>query len=122
MLWEECYTSRPVEMGFIRGESCSCVFKHPDRRVVAVVHGDDFTLLGTKEQLDWCEAEMAKAFELKLRGRMGERPGCVKEIRILNRVLRLCADGLRYEPDPRHVELLVKKLKVGKEMLSCNTM
>ena len=27
---------------------------------------------------------------------------------MLNRVLRICADGLRYEADPRHSELLVR--------------
>ena len=33
-----------------------------------------------------------------------------KEIRILNRVLRITASGLEYEPDVRHVETIIQDL------------
>lgn len=69
--------------------------------LMVVGHGDDFTVLGTKLKLGWFEVELAKAFDLKLKGRMGNRAGCVRELRSLNRILRLCSDGLRYEPDPQ---------------------
>ena len=53
---------------------------------------------------------MQKFFEVELRGRMGYDKGDLREIKILNRVLRLDERGLAYEADPRHVELLVKSL------------
>ena len=48
--------------------------------------------------------------DLKLRGRLGEEQGDLKEIRLLNRIIRLDADGIRYEADPRHAELLGRAL------------
>lgn len=49
---------------------------------------------------------MQPAFDVELRGRLGPEPGDVGEIKILNRILRLTDAGVRYEADPRHVELL----------------
>ena len=46
------------------------------------MHGDDFTALGEKSSLDKYERELAKAFELKIRGRLGEGKDDDKEIRI----------------------------------------
>ena len=70
-----------------------------------VVHCDDFNALGVSAELDWYEAELAKHFEIKFRGRMGPGDNC-SEIKILNRILRLTSEGLTYEADPRHVDLL----------------
>ena len=64
-----------------------------------VVHGDDFTALGDKANLDRYEKELAKAFELKIRGRLGEGQGDDKEIRILNRIVRVMPGGISYEAD-----------------------
>ena len=37
-------------------------------------------------------------------------PQDLKEIKLLNRVVRITETGLAYEADPRHVELMVKSL------------
>ena len=62
--------------------------------------------------IDWYEAELAKHFELKLRGRPGV--GCTgdNKIRILNRIVRVTDRGLAYEADPRHVDLIAESLKI----------
>ena len=75
-----------------------------------VVHGDDFTALGTPHGLNLYEAGMLKFFECKVKGRLGRRDGDLKEMRVLNRIARITDDGLCYEADPRHVELLAKSL------------
>ena len=62
-----------------------------------VVHGDDFTALGESADLDWYERALAEFFELKLRARVGPEEKDDKEVRILNRVLRLQDTGLLYE-------------------------
>ena len=80
--------------------------------MIAIVHSDEFTLLGTRKNLDWAERKLAGAFELKLRGRLGVKEGCIRDMKMLNRVVRLCKDGLRQEPDPRHTELLAKSIKL----------
>ena len=36
-----------------------------------MVHGDDFTLLGSEESLDWFREQIQSRYEVKLRGRLG---------------------------------------------------
>ena len=73
MSWEDCYAEVLVKMGFRRGIASPCCFYHDQRHLSLVVHGDDFTCLGTLENLAWYEAQMAEAFEIKVRGHLGER-------------------------------------------------
>ena len=54
-----------------------------------VVHGDDFTALGTPEALDVYERGLQQHFDCKLRGRLGEHPSDLNAMRVLNRVLRI---------------------------------
>ena len=50
--WEEEYSSYLESIGFIRGISTPSVFYHESREIRVVAHGDDFTLLGWREQLN----------------------------------------------------------------------
>ena len=75
-----------------------------------VVHGDDFSALGSDESLGKYEAGLRKSFECKMRGRLGSEPDDLKEIRMLNRIIRIAPTGLLYEADPRHAELLAKSM------------
>ena len=109
-IWEFTYTAALLQMGFEQCRSSPCCFLHPSRGIAIVIHGDDFTSLGTDEDLDWYETELQRYFEVELRGRLGTGSKDLQEIKILNRVVRLDARGLAYEADPRHVELLVKSL------------
>ena len=47
-----------------------------------------------------------------MKGRLGRGQDDLKEMRVLNRIVRITEDGLRYEADPRHVELLAKSLNL----------
>ena len=109
-IWESCYSDCLASLGFKPGVASPCCFFHEQWRVSVVVHGDDFTALGTAENLDRYERGLATQFELKIRGRLGEAPSDDKEIRILNRIVRILPRGISYEADPRHAELLVKSL------------
>ena len=111
-IWEGCYGDALANMGFAQGKASPCCFYSAAWNVSVVVHGDDFTALGTATALDLYEAGMSKAFEVKLRGRMGPEPNDLKEIQILNRIVRYNDDGLTYEADPRHVELIIKALNL----------
>ena len=73
-----------------------------------MVHGDDFTALGGRAELLWYEKGLADAFTIVVKGHLGESEDCEKEIRVLNRIARIDEDGLSYEGDPRHAEMLVK--------------
>ena len=107
-IWELTYTSCLTKMGFVQGGASPCCFTHPEWKVSVVVHCDDFTALGSPEGLSRYEAGMQKTFECKLKGRLGMGDGDCKEMRVLNRIVRISEHGLTYEADPRHAEMLIK--------------
>ena len=73
-----------------------------------VVHGDDFTALGTPGGVNKYKKGMADSFECNFKGRLGHGPDDVKETRVLNRIVRITDSGLLYEADPRHAEMLAR--------------
>ena len=79
-----------------------------------VVHGDDFTALGTDDDLDYYEKSLAEHSVLKASGRNGEGCPGANEIKTLNRCLKLTPKGLEYEADPRHIDLLLDAFKLQK--------
>ena len=109
MIWEQCCRHALEHIGFVSGVSDPCLFHHPTRDLTIVVHGDDFTALGTDHDLDWYTAELEQVFEIKVRGGLGEGTAD-SEIRILNRIVRVTPGGVRFEADPRHRELLARSL------------
>ena len=109
-IWEDTYRDLLEAIGFTSGKASPCVFYNAQHDIATVVHGDDFTSLASDEALTWMEGKMAEQFELKLRGRLGM--GCEGELRILNRIVRVTSDGLEYEADPRHIELIAESLEL----------
>ncbi len=106
--WQEEYSTFLVEtLKFSQGASSPCVFRHPTKELVMSVHGDDFTTVGAKEDLDWLESEMQAHYELTIQPRLGPGDGDAKEAIILNRVIRWTDQGIEYEADPRQSEKLV---------------
>ena len=53
---------------------------------------------------------MAKHFEIKIRGILGPDRQDAKELRILNRIVRWTHEGIEYEADQRHAEIIVKEM------------
>jgi len=106
--WQEEYSTFLVEtLKFSQGTASPCVFRHTSRAMVMTVHGDDFTTVGPKEDLDWLEKQMQEHYELTIQPRMGPGPGDAKEAVILNRIIRWTESGIEYEADPRQAEKLV---------------
>ena len=73
-LWEDTHTQAMEHAGLISGSADPCVFYHKVRDITIVVHGDDFTALGTDSDLDWYENRLKDNFEIQIRGRLSE--GC----------------------------------------------
>jgi len=118
-LWERFLASQLEALGFIRGQANPCLFRHSTRDLIVVVHGDDFTFAGVDEDLEWVHRELEPRILLKKVGVLGADDGDLKELRILNRVLRWMPWGIAYEADPRHAELLAQAL--GSEKVSRST-
>ena len=76
------------------------------------MHGDDVVVTGLLRHLEWFHCELERAILLKRVGVLGLDPaaGDTQEVRVLNRVLQIDEDGVRYEADPRHSEILAAML------------
>ncbi len=76
----------------------------PRKIIRVVVHGDDFTALGSKSSLDWLREVIQHRMEVKFKGRLERRrPGAV---RILSRIVTVASGGLEYEADERHAAII----------------
>ena len=69
--WEEHYSQAHLDMGFEQGTASTCVFRHKDRGVRVVIHGDDFTALGYEKDLDWYREQIQSKMDTKVKGRLG---------------------------------------------------
>ena len=109
--WAETYTALLKSLGFVVGMASPCNFHHPTRNISTSVHGDDFTSTGPEASLRWLDSQLRTAYELKT-NYLGphETRGHQKEVRVLNRVIQWTKDGITYEPDQRHAELIVADL------------
>jgi hypothetical protein len=108
--WELEYTEMLTEAKFKQGEFSPCVFFHEERCIRVVVHGDDFTILGRKRDLDWFRGVVQTKMEVKFKERLERgRPGAV---RILNRIVAVGDRGLEYEADQRHAEIIMRDMGV----------
>ena len=110
MNWAATYTKVLVQNGFIPGRCSPCNFRHVSRDIAMTVHGDDFTCSGSEEDLAWLEEKMKEKFEIKVEILGPDARRHKQEIRVLNRVLRWTKEGIQYEPDQRHAEIVVREL------------
>ena len=69
-LWEDTYTQdmNKCWVDYWIGQPL-VFFYHKVRDITVVVHGDDFTALGTDSDLDWYENRLKDNFEIQIRGR-----------------------------------------------------
>ena len=63
--WQQEYSGYLRTIGFEQGEASPCVFVHKGRNISTSVHGDDFTSVGPKVELDWLEAQLENKYELR---------------------------------------------------------
>jgi hypothetical protein len=107
--WENDYSEKLMgEAGFLRGKGSPSVYFNPVSGVRLVVWGDDFSFLGREKDLLDILDKMRAWYLIKLRGIVGPDPGDLKEIRILNRLLRWTTEGVEYEADDKHVQTVIK--------------
>ena len=64
---------------------------------------------------------MAKSFECKFKGRLGTGKDDLKEMRVLNRIVRITPDALLYEADPRHAEMLIQSFQLERLQVGGHT-
>ena len=97
--------------GFKQGLYNPCVYHHKGRELKTLVHVDDFVTTGSRSGTEWLKERLKNRFEIKS-ATIGSGPGEAREARILNRIVRVTQEGWEYEPDGRHVEILVRELNL----------
>ena len=63
--WERHWQHIMKQAGFKVGEASPCQLYNKEREIRMVVHGDDFTILGTQEDLDWITRILEKEYNIK---------------------------------------------------------
>ena len=82
---------------------------YEEARIRLAVHGDDVVREGRESGLQRLACELKKAFEVKVEILCTASHLC-KALTPLNRVVELKEDGVTWEPDPRHCELITRSL------------
>ena len=98
--WSSEYTKTLLADGYQQGKSNSCLFHNEASGVAIMVHGDDFIAVGDEKSLAGTRQTLENRYKLKVET-LGDGPGCQKEIRVLNKVLRRTADGARARGGPQ---------------------
>ena len=75
-----------------------------------MVHGDDFVTVGSSHDLQWLKESLEAKYDLKTQV-LGPGPNDCSEVRVLNRILRWTSEGVEYEADPRHAEIVLQDMK-----------
>jgi hypothetical protein len=119
--WEHTYSKFLTDIGFERGRATPCIFTLNSKELRVVVHGDDFTVLGYTKDLDWFRQQIGDKFSVKFRGRIGPCQTDLKAIRILNRILEWTKEGIIYEADQRHAEIIKNQMGMKDESKGVNT-
>ena len=104
--WGEECANTLNEMGFTQGKASPCVFQHEERKIRTYIHGDDFVSSAQGEQLKWMKEQLEKKYEMTTEV-MGPDKDQKQEVRVLNRILRWTQEGIEYEADPRHAEIVL---------------
>ena len=74
-----------------------------------MVHGDDFVAVGSDESLKSTRRTLEEKYKINVQV-LG--PDEEQEIRVLNRTPRWTDEGIEYEADQGHSELIIKSMGV----------
>ena len=110
--WFEQYPGQLRSIGIIQGKATPRVFYHPQRRIRTMVHGDGQLSTGMAKELQWMRECLEKKYQVKTQI-LGPNKEHTQQVKILNRVVTWNNNqGLIYEADPRHVELIIIQMEL----------
>ena len=98
-----------IAIGFKVGKAIPCNFYHSRLDTTCTVHGDGFTSCGPESAIEWLKAKINTTYDSK-HDILGPCSKHEKTIRVLNRVLSWSSDGIRYEADQRHADIVISEL------------
>ena len=73
-----------------------------------------------EEALNWFKAEIQLVYAIDFKARLSPEKNDQKSVRLLNRVMEWTEEGINIEGDQRHVEIIIKQLRLEEARpLSC---
>ena len=99
-------------MGFEQGKATPCMFYYKDLGIRTYVHGDDYVSTGTTKILLWLKERLESKYQVKTQT-LGPEEGQCKEVKIFNSIVSWHgSEGLTYEANPRHAEIITEQLNL----------
>ena len=93
-----------------QGRSQTCLFHCSKTGFKLVYHGDDIAAVSDDDVLKAFHITLSGSFEAKVIYLIGPEPGDDKEGLLLNRCISYTDEGIIWEADPRHTELVISEL------------
>lgn len=103
--WSEECSSALCAAGFIRSIANPCLFKHIERDISVVVHGDDFMAVASEPDVMFVKKLPEDKYNIDTEI-LGPGKEDKSRVRILNREVRWTVEDVRLEADPRHAEII----------------
>ena len=107
--WAAEYGATLVAAGYVQGVASPCIFHNAESNTTIMVHGDDFVGVGRTAELSRIRAALEDKYKLKVEMLSGEKSD-VREVKILNKIVRWTDRGIELEADPRHAEIVIREL------------
>ena len=107
--WEFAICKVMTEIGFVQGKTSSpCIYRYFERQLRVWVRGDDFVSLGYITNVKCFFQKLQEFWFVTNRGILGpsDYHDCVQSIRALGRIVEWTDEGISWEADPRHAELI----------------
>ena len=92
-----------LKLGFIRGKASANHYFHPVTKVRALVHGDDFALVGLEKDLRKFEGDCWHLYPCTV-SLIGPDKQHDKALKILGREIRYATTGIEVEVDMRYLK------------------
>jgi hypothetical protein len=109
-IWQDDYAELLKENGYATGTSNAAAFYSKDSDARALVHGDDFAVLGDRIALERMDKLLKGRYSCKKMYTLGDEDGDDTEAVFLNRRISLEKEPsgrivIHYQPDARHEDL-----------------
>ena len=106
--WAAEYSSTLLSAGMTQGTTNPCLCHANGGVVGSLVHGNVFVVVAQEENIREIKEALQSATRSRARSMVGF--GGLREMRILNKVVRTSESGVQFEADPRHAAHVIRDL------------
>ena len=113
-IWRDTWAEVLKDCSMKVGTACPAFFCSHDGALRSLCHGDDFGEVARRKQLQTFGKILQKRFEVKQTGHIGFSASNAKELKILNRAIKIDAlnDEMTLEADTKLVEDVLETMKL----------